>query len=65
MIRLLIFFAFVIAALLGCLVAVKENGATDHPLLVDSAAPSMPPMRLFTVCQPARRNAPILEERSA
>lgn len=70
MIRGLIFFGFVVFALLGCLAAAKP-GASGHPLLVESAArpadaSSPPAWRLLTLCPTGRRNVPVIpDERSA
>lgn len=59
-------------ALIGLVLAVialfKENGATDHPLLVQSAAPAgdIPKQnRLFAPCPLGPKNLPLDEERTA
>lgn len=58
-----------IALLFACFAAIKSNGATDNPLLVNEISPTaaqLPPWRLNTACGKVdRRNLPIVEERNA
>ena len=60
-----------IALLFACLAAIKSNGATDNPLLVNEITPSKPdaPLPAWMLNAPCgkidRRNLPIVEERNA
>lgn len=64
--RLLLFFAFVVFALLAALAWTKDHGAVEQPVLVTPAAADLPAWRLLPICSIDRRNIPIIrEERSA
>lgn len=54
---LILLFAALVFALVGCIEAMKSNGATDKPLLVDAAYPVQAPM-LFVPCPINLQNVP-------
>lgn len=58
-----------ISAMFACVAAMKSNGATEHPLLVQSSAPTMgdeaEANQLLAPCPLTPRNLPLRADRSA